>query len=352
MLVLSNNGKILHLLGWDKKFVPPFIDFTRENFESDQHLFLIYGPIHDGTLLEGPDLTYYYYPSLLKELPALLGQIRRARKVILHGLFSAHLYYALALQPWVLKKCYWAIWGGDLYTHNAEIKDWRWHKSEWFRRFVISRLGHCISHIKGDYDLARQWYGAKGKWHECLLYPNNVYKPCSISPKRFEGANILVGNSASSTNHHFEALEILRPFAGENIRVYCPLSYGDKNYADRVARAGKAMFGDKFIALREFMPFEQYLRFLAEIDIAVFNHYRQQGVCNITALLGLGVKVYVRTGITTKSFFDGLNVRLFDIAEINLDKLSEHEQKHNLKVISNTFTAKRLTDQWSRIYES
>ena len=43
------------------------------------------------------------------------------------------------------------------------------------------------------------------------------------------------------------------------------------------------------------MPFNQYLEFLGKIDIAIFNHRRQQGFGNAITLLGLGKKVYLNS---------------------------------------------------------
>ncbi len=348
---MNSKGQIVHFLGWDKKFVPQFIDFVQESYGTDQHLFLIYGAVRDGELPEGMGSIYHYYPSLLKAAAGLLKQLRQARKVILHGLFSAHLYYLLALQPWVLRKCYWVIWGGDLYVHNVQNKDWRWYKNEWIRRFVIPRLGHVITHFKGDYELAKHWYGARGELHKCFMYTSNIFADCSVVAESYDGTNILLGNSASQTNNHIDALEKLRPFAGENIKIHCPLSYGDPGYADRVAQVGKAMFGGKFIALREFMPFERYIEFLAGIDIAIFNHDRQQGVGNTITLLGQGVKVYMKKSITTRSTMDELGIKVFDLSEINLDPISDYVKKNNKDAVKREFSEENLRIQLRAIFE-
>ena len=42
------------------------------------------------------------------------------------------------------------------------------------------------------------------------------------------------------------------------------------------------------------LPLSDYLKILGKIDIAIFNHERQQAVGNITSLLGLGKKVYIK----------------------------------------------------------
>lgn len=345
---LHSKGKILHLFGWDKKFVPPFIAFVRENFDDTEHCFIIYGQVNDGPLPTGPNVIHY--PSLLKNLLALLAQIRVARKVILHGLFSSHLFYALALHPWVLKKCYWTIWGGDLYIHNKEVKDWRWAKDEWFRRFVVSRLGHFITHIEGDYKLAQQWYGAKGQWHECFMYPSNLYKDYPLQPVAHDTINIQVGNSADPSNNHLEVLKKLKAFSDQPIRIYVPLSYGNQQHAQNVMAYGTENFGKKFIPLTELMPLEKYIDFLAQIDIGIFNHRRQQGMGNTISLLGMGKKVCMRSDVTPWKTFNDLGVIIFDCENMDLKKLNSSQKILNKKIIQTYFSKDFLLKKLEEIF--
>lgn len=39
---------------------------------------------------------------------------------------------------------------------------------------------------------------------------------------------------------------------------------------------------------------EEYCSFLSEMDVAVFNNNRQQGMANIALLANLGTKVFIR----------------------------------------------------------
>lgn len=343
---MAKSGKILHLFGWDKKFVLPFIDFVDDHFDRCEHRFIVHGGAQADDIPQDKGITHY--PSLLKSALPVMAEIRSARKVILHGLFSSHLLYLLMLQPWLLKKCYWTIWGGDLYIHQTDFKDWRHAKNEWCRRFVISRVGHFITHIRGDYELAQQWYGAQGQWHECFMYPSNLFKWYSIESSPHEGTNILLGNSATPSNNHFEAMEKLRPFANQNIRIYCPLSYGDAAYGDQVEAAGKRIFGDKFIPLREFMLLEKYLELLSEIDVAIFNHNRQQGMGNATMLLGLGKDLYLQKTTTQWGFFKSIGVAIRSIDDFDLP--SKGRNRANVEIIKRYFSEKKLIMQLSKIF--
>lgn len=345
------SGRILHLCGWDKKFVLSFRDLIHAHFADGQHKFIVYGPVDQAALPQSIDTVVY--GSLLKNVFALSKAMQHAEKIILHGLFSTHLLYILALQPWLLKKCHWVIWGGDLYVHQAEVKDWRWKKNEFFRRLVIKRLGYLLTYIPGDVALARQWYGATGQYQECLMYTSNIYKELLIPPKTGSVVNILVGNSADPTNNHLEVFEKLAAYKNENTMIYCPLSYGgiDGDYAKQIAEKGTAMFGDRFVALTDFMPFSKYLEFLGQIDIAVFAHKRQQGMGNTITLLGLGKKVYMRSDVTPWALFTGIDVNLFTMAKLDISLLGEYKASRNKEIIAEYFSEKKLIEHLEGVFQ-
>lgn len=345
---MPNSHTILHVLGWDKKFVPPFVDFINQHFENKQHAFLIHGAEASQTGIQHANVTHC--PNLLQNFRGVLAEIRASRKIVIHGLFSSHLLYILAIQPWMLKKCHWTMWGGDLYIHNSPEKGWRWRKNEWLRRFVISRLGHLISQIKGDYELARNWYGAKGQWQECFMYPTNIFQSRKRELEPHPEVNILLGNSATASNNHLDAIEKLRPYAEKNIRIYCPLSYGDNRYADHIEHTGKAVFGNKFIALRDFMPYAKYFELLDSIDIGIFNHDRQQGIGNIVAMLGLGKKVYIRNSISSWDHLQSIGVEVFEVNQFNIQPLQQSFIQNNTRRISDYYSEENLIAQLRTIF--
>ena len=343
---------ILHVAILDK-FIPPFIDFLGQHFDLLQHRFWLKGDRKQYPYKDNSS-TYQVKRGLLGNLLGhlkLIFDLHKAEKVILHGLFDIRIVLLLIIMPWLLKKCYWVIWGGDLYVHEAEKKDSRWHRHEWIRRFAISRLGHFITHVRGDYELAQKWYGAKGQWHECFLYPSNLYKNYSMPQKRGSIVNILIGNSADPTNNHTEIFEKIKPYKNQKIQIFCPLSYGAANYAEIVAKQGEDLFGDKFLPLMDFMPFDKYLSLLGQIDIAVFAHKRQQAMGNMTTLLGLGKKVYMRSDITPWPMFKAMGVKVFDINNFEYGVLGDIQKSININKIKLYFSESNLASQWKKIFE-
>jgi hypothetical protein len=278
--------------------------------------------------------------------------MNHAEKIILHGLWDRRILELLTIQPWLLKKCYWVIWGGDLYTRILSERTLGWLRFESLRQIAIRHIGNFVTHIRGDYELAQKWYGAKGVWHDCFMYPSNLYQEPPVQNTPHEGINILLGNSADPSNNHIDALEKLRLYAAENIQIFCPLSYGDAEYAKQVADYGKIIFGDKFNPLLEFMRFDEYKKLLAKIDVAIFNHKRQQGMGNITTLLGLGKSVYMRADVTSWDFVSQLGISVFDIDSLILEKLSENDAVKNKKIISEYFSEGSLVGSLKKIFSN
>lgn len=322
------------------KFNVPFIDFVEEYFDISEHQF-VFLQQQDYKYEMTPEKNVIWIDKKYKVVE-LLKYMYKADKIIVHGLWSEHLIRLLFLQPWLLKKCYHVMWGGDFYCPE---------KQSWIKKQVIKKIGHFITYLKVDYELAKQWYSTSGKYHECFMYPSNLYKEHDIQSKLHNTTNIQIGNSADPTNNHLEILETFEKYKDENIKIYVPLSYGNMEYAQKVATKGKEVFGDKFIAMQNFMPFEEYIKFLGDIDIAIFAHNRQQAMGNIITLLGLGKKIYMRSTITSWQLFKDIDVEVFDVDKMNLDLISNDIKKNNQKKIKRYFSKENLIKQLREIFE-
>jgi hypothetical protein len=343
---------ILHI-GTCDKFIPPFIEFLKAHFDFSKHVFLLINGMAEKELKNDQNvlLTRRTISSRLKYYFQVIIKMHQAKKVILHGLFDIKLIYILFFMPWLLKKCYWVMWGGDLYVYQLGERNWKWKVREFFRRPVIKNMGHLVTYIKGDYELALQWYGAKGQYHECFMYPSNLYKEYQVPEKQHTDINILVGNSADPSNNHLEVFDKLEAYKDQDIKIYTPLSYGNPDYAKQVVVEGKKRFGDKFHALTEMMPFQEYLEFLGLIDIAIFNHKRQQAMGNTITLLGLGKKVYMRTDVTQWQFFQSHGMNVFDIQMFKPTPMPKESAQANSLYTKEYFSKKNYQQQLSEIFQ-
>ncbi len=339
-----SSKKIVHI-ATASPIIPPFIEFVQEHFDFKKHAFYIIGDTwrypfkrHANTSFSENRKRIDFIWKNLRILTAALT----AEKIIFHGLFSRVTVLLFFLFPWLLKKSYWAMWGGDFYFPE---------KQSWFKKQVIKRMGYLISYIKGDYDLVQKWYGARGKYHECILYPSNLYKEYDVFQKESLTLNIQVGNSADPTNNHLEIFEKLIDYKDRDIKIFVPLSYGNKLYAKNIIKVGEELFGKKFVPLTDMMPFDQYLSFLGKINIAIFNHNRQQAMGNIITILGLGKEVYIRSDITPWKMFKNMGVKIYDVADLDLNCIDKKSIHHNIDLIKQYFSSRNLITQLKTIFE-
>lgn len=350
---MNAKRKVLHVCTLDK-FIPPFIDFVEEHFDEfvTRHLFFITGDKERYPYRARGNIVHAQRGKKAQflHLAKLAKAMQEADKIILHGLFNQHVVRLLFVMPWVLEKCYWVMWGGDLYAYQlGDRNSKRWKLNEFFRRPVIRNMGNLVTGTPGDVELARKWYHARGQHIRCFNYPSNVFEPgtCVVDKERC-GTNILVGNSSDPTNHHKEALDQLRPYKNNDIKIFCPLSYGNQEYALEVIDYAKSIFGEKFVAIAEFMEKNKYEEFLQTIDVAIFNHKRQQAFGNTLMLLGYGKKVFLRKESTLNAVLKGLEITVFDSEVINIERLSPELAARNTKIVIDNFSKESLVESLKR----
>lgn len=343
--------KILHIGSCDK-FLPPFIEFLKDNFNFDEHTFLLTKGMSDDKLPNynnvklsgtGKCARFKFYNQVLLEM-------QKADKIILHGLFDIKIVQILFFSPWLLKKCYWLIWGGDLYSYKIEPRNKKWHVKEFFRRPVIRNMGYLVTSINGDYKLAKKWYRAKGELINSFYYTTNLFTPLAHKREARSSIYILVGNSANPTNNHMEILEKLKKYKNEDIVIYAPLTYGTKEYAEKVIDVGKTLYGSKFKPIINHMNEKDYILFLNQIDIAVFNHNRQQAMGTTRSLLGMGKKVHMNQELSSAITLSNNGIKTFSLEDLDLNyKFPESEK--NIDRVRQIYSTNELIRSLSYIFE-
>lgn len=353
------NKKILHIAYLDK-FIPGFIDFISQHYSGESQNFITFGDIDKHSYLQRVNTVHFNTLNDVRAFFRLIIALHTHDKIILHGLFMHQLTIVLSLMPWLHKKCQWMIWGADLYYHQLAVRNSRYRIAEFFRKILISRLGGVITYVDGDYLNAQRWYGVKGKLHECIMYKSNIYNGNALSKaeldmfttKSNEYVNLLVGNSADPTNNHRQVFDkLIRLDVDKYVgKIFCPLSYGDLDYAKKVSKLGESMFGDKFIPLMEFMSLMQYEKILDEVDIAIFAHNRQQAMGNTINILGRGKKVYMRTDTSSYALFEKLGIKVFSLDDIVLERQSVDIAIDNNNKVRDYFCEENLINQLKKIF--
>ena len=331
----------IHLIA-NEKFTDRFTDFIDSRFVPGSNLVYVYD---DGSGFKCEERACVKLINSFMDVD--LSLIDNYGKLFIHGFYNRKVirflfdnYRKLNERQLVL-----IAWGADIYDSRFLLQDRTPHIRTWFyeklKTRIVKKCKIFMTFACADIDIIRKYYGGNGKQFDCL-YPSNVNIELLDKLKKenilneSESTRILLGNSATVTNNHIEALSWLRKFSKENIEIVCPLSYGDSVYGQMVIDAGNEMFGEKFIPLLEYMSPEEYSKLLNSVDIALFNHNRQQGTGNIEILAYLGKKLYLRSDTTTWehyvkrdecSFFDTL-----DICKMTFEQfihITEEEKSNN-----------------------
>lgn len=329
---------ILHISAYSSKHIMfPFIEFVNEHFDKKDHFHIL-------CTADKIDLAFKNGTTkdIFKEQEYFIELMEKAEKIILHGIWYEAIPKIYQNYTGFLKKTIWAIWGGEY--HNPDDVSIQ-------KKWLFKNIRYIVSGNKFSFEQLHKDYSIDGQMINCFMYPSNLFK-AHLSTYKKENAflNIQLGNSSSRNNRHIEAFEYLKKYKDYNIKIYSPLSYGDSSYADEVIKKGKKLFGDKFIPLKEPLEFDKYIEFLSTIDIAVFNHKKQESFGNIITHLGFGKKIYFDENSEMSDVFKEYDLLTFDIQKFNLSKIPANEKKQNIEIVKNTFTIKNLQNCLEKVF--
>ncbi|PVX46590.1 4-alpha-L-fucosyltransferase (glycosyl transferase family 56) [Flavobacterium sp. 103] len=303
---------IVHVIDPDK-FTEPLANFLIEDGRFKDHYFLCpkFSSINESNQLihlKSPLSKHLFY-----NIWRMFDLCFKAKRIVLHGAVVIQFFFFF---PFFFHKISWVIYGYELDIIKAPSG-----KYSRMIRFVLGKVSSHISHIYEDSKEANFLLNSQTKFEYSTMYFSNVintdfFKSENISRK--ESINVLVGNSTDPSNEHISIFDMIENEINFIDRIYCPLSYGlYDDYKDKIIEEGYRRFGDKFIPLTKFMNINEYVNFLKIIDVAIFNHNRQQAMGNTLTLLGLGKIVYMRQGTNS---FESLTKRGFQVFDNQLIK--------------------------------
>ncbi|MBX2940054.1 MAG: TDP-N-acetylfucosamine:lipid II N-acetylfucosaminyltransferase [Ferruginibacter sp.] len=185
------------------------------------------------------------------------------------------------------------------------------------RKTFLSRLD-CMYHWNvDDIRIIESAYGVSVKFQE-FFYDLGLQK---ISPNlnhQPSGKNIIwLGNSATPTNNHLEALNLLSGFKRNAYQIIAPLSYGLKWYAKVISKKAIMLHGASFTGLMEFIPLVEYLKLIQQADVVIMNHHRSQAGANIFAFIYMGKKVYLNKKSSVYNLLTRNSIKVFDSESIS-----------------------------------
>ncbi|SHI73846.1 TDP-N-acetylfucosamine:lipid II N-acetylfucosaminyltransferase [Clostridium intestinale] len=349
---------IIHIIN-NEKFTLPYLEFINKNFDNKEHYFIIVGKQKYLKKIDVINNNIKFIEGSFVEWTSNKDILKKGGLVFIHGFFQGISFKLfLNLNPQFLKKINWVIWGGDLKKRNSSYKLIT-SIDEFLKMRVTKKFAFISTLVKNDYKIAQERYNVSGKYNKAIYinpitleFLNNIKKCSNINV-----TNIQIGNSADLSNNHIQAIDLIEKFKSENIKVYCPLSYGDSVYAKEVIDYGKKVLGEKFVGITEYMNPEAYGEFLGRIDIAIFNNNRQQALGNIFALAYLEAKIYMRNDTTMwEDLVEDEGYNFYSIEDIK-DYSFEEFISSNIEVIMKNkllsekrFDEKYIKNVWEKIF--
>ncbi|GAX87606.1 conserved hypothetical protein [Lebetimonas natsushimae] len=328
---------ILHIMADSSKHINyPFIEFVNNHFDKNEHFFILCSAEKNISKFENA-----ITKDIFTQEEFFIKNMKKAKQIILHGLWYDKLCEILLNNEKFFEKTYWVMWGGDFYfpEKQSEIK-----------KETIKHIKFFVTENKWDYKYLINKYSIKGKRINCFAYPSNIYKEINTRLKKKSIINIQIGNSADPTNNHKDILNKLYKYKNKNIRVYAPLSYGDTIYAEKIIKYGKNLMKNKFIPIKKIIPLKNYLNFLSNIDIAIFAHERQQAFGNIITLLGMGKKIYLKPNNSLWKYFQEKEIIVYDYNNLENTLFEKKDLSKNVEIIKFYFSIENLKAQWENIF--
>ena len=141
-----------------------------------------------------------------------------------------------------------------------------------------------------------------------MPYPNSdAYEIIQTALKNQERneskLRVVIGHRSEPIENHIRYIELLSKFPVDKIEMYLPLSYGNKEYAEKVCEYVKEKDLKNVITILDFMNFRDYVEFLSNMDIAIIDCDNSLALGNVSLNLSLNNTIYLsRNGVIKKAF--------------------------------------------------
>ncbi|QSI20397.1 TDP-N-acetylfucosamine:lipid II N-acetylfucosaminyltransferase [Proteus mirabilis] len=273
-------NKFIHICP-DEKFISAAISQFTE-VDKENHLFIIISKKKKLDFLK--DERYIILTPLKLYFYMILNFNELKNKIIV--LHSAKKYSKIAtlLSP---SKCkiVWIGFGYDYYNEPSPKKHKKYIEKAFLKRidFFSPVLTNEIKIVKSKYP----YFKAKLlDWNYDVV---SFFWKKDI-PKMSD--SILLGNSATETNNHFEIITLLNKIK-EKKKIILPLSYGSHLYKDKILDIlNQSNLNTQ--PLLDYINIEDYYNIISGCSHVIMNHDRQQAYGNIMILLYSGSKLFLK----------------------------------------------------------
>lgn len=332
--------KHIHIIVNDK-FSAPFISFINNNYSMKDHFMIVYRN-------DKYPVPEYENVALINSMEGLDFSSDSIKQIIIHSLCANDSVKYFYDNPEFSRKAYWMIWGGDLYdAPRDEIND-----------FVRKGFKGYISDTDGDCQVVRERYDLSEKrfFNAAYTFPIEIEMIDNALRHRLDNKEIRIQINNSCDKTTLDVLDQLTKYRNRSIKIVTVLSYGNVEYKNEIIKKGNDLFGEKFEYLDQFLSPKEYTEWLSKNDIYILSQDRQQGLGNSFASLALGVKLYIKSDVTTYNHFNSRGIKVFDtydIDSISYEDLIDYDPKireKNMELVRCFFDDSYLKKCWDPVF--
>jgi hypothetical protein len=331
-----------------------------------------------------------YIPFSTSGFENYLRQFNHLDKLIFHPYqYNSYIILKIVKRKFPQIKVYWALWSSELYcqpplppgyygpfskkfvknrsSFRERIKDTKIigplilklsyflrlkknHSKRWKKSF--SQIDFFCSLLPSDFAYFQKISGSTKTVHLPFAYLSIENIVAELPEIYSTGDKVMIGHSASPAGNHFEILTRLHKLDAK-LSIFLPLVYGVTSYGDIIQSEAIKRFPHAEI-LRKELEKSLYYQKLAEVAWAIINVKVQQALGNITALIWMGVKVFLDEQSSTFKDFKNWGIAIFSIQkDLSLQeltqKLTNAEISENRRIIFEKCNENAVKNYWEPI---
>lgn len=180
----------------------------------------------------------------------------------------------------------------------------------------------------------------------------SILKILNQGAQEKSGINVLLGHSGRAHDNHVKIMEKLSKYE-DKISIYVPLSYGDNVYRKEVEEYINKKNWENITIIKDFMPYDEYVRLLEQMDIAIFDGEKSYALGNISILLLLKKKFFLNRHGIIKTAFDAEKIPCACVDDIDNMSFDEFVQtmKYSEEMSENLlpYSRKRALGAWTKL---
>ena len=354
----------------DEKVISRTISYFEEALpQENKYIILTDNPSHPK-FVTGQYKNCYRLKYDSNEFWAVIGDVSSYSSIITHYLSGWAVRFINKIEH---NRIILIFWGADLYNGLLKPKGYKLFYNERdvnkllrtdksfiqiikgaiMRRHIYRNTIQAVYKVryicafKGELELLVKYYPNLRTItpKDFFYYPIDDIVPDALKGVQKLGDDIVVGNSASFFGNHEEVFLHLSSINTRGRKIMVPLSYGAPSVIKYIKEKGKNILGDSFVPILNFMPLEEYNRFLCGARTFIYGNYRQEAFGNIVIALFLGGAVFLHpSNILLKELKD-MGCICFSTNELQ-EKihyyLADKEKLNNRNVIQKRYNIQRL----------